>query len=178
MNDAVNRTLGRKMIRLGSTLATYLGAMVALGALLILLLILAFAGLTKVSENNEVVGEIADPSGELLVQVIEHNAMLSDLGYKILVRDPSRVFANSTEAAYIYAARRDDCSYGVKVRWLNERAVEIAFRSAEFVSAEETVSMGGRGITVRLAPNPPPNGLPCESDGYQSKMRKDDPPQN
>lgn len=175
MNVAVNWILSRKMIRLGSILATSIATVLALGALLVVLLFLAFAGMAKLAEKNEVVGEIADPSGGLFVQIIEHNAMLSDLGYKILVRDSSTVFSDSTEAAYIYASRRDDCSYGVKVRWLDERTLEIAYRSAEFVNAEDFIWMGGRSIQIKLAPNPLANGLPCESDGYESKMRKDDP---
>lgn len=134
-----------------------------------LFIILALGVFAKSVETNHVVATVLSPDAKIVARLVEHNAALSDPGYKIILENRANGPDSEIEAAYIYKAKRNDCSAGANLYWSDIRTLEVTYKSAKYTRREEKTALGNDGVLIRLRSGVEDPHAPC--GGYMYKTR-------
>lgn len=116
------------------------------------------------AERDEV-ARVASPDGALDGVVVETNSgATASFGYEVHIVRHGAATDENDEKAFLYGARRNEHAYGVNLRWLSPRALQVEYESA--ISAQvpsPSWNVGGMRGTIRLQPGISDRSAPAGS---------------
>lgn len=131
-------------------------------------LLLPFCTLFVVS--REEVARLPSPNGRLDAVLIETNGgATTSFGYSVRLEEPGW-FGSEHEVASLYAALRNDCAYGVSLRWAGPDRLLVEYQDAERANAS-AVEIDGRQVAVELKPGVTDPAAPCGGMEYNLRGR-------
>lgn len=112
------------------------------------------------------VARVVSADGGLVATVTETNGgATTDFGYAVEVRRNWPV-GWSRRVADFYGATRNDCAYGVNVRWIDNGSLSIEYQQAKDADVVDRIHVLGRPVrvVVRSGVNDP--AAPCGGVAY------------
>uniref|UniRef100_UPI0035CADCD0 hypothetical protein n=1 Tax=uncultured Sphingomonas sp. TaxID=158754 RepID=UPI0035CADCD0 len=116
--------------------------------LFVLGLIFCFCLLLGTCTSKVEVANVKSPDGKLIARTFEINAgTTTEFAYEV---DISRDWPIRWDhaAAGLYGAARNECAYGVNVRWIDSNTLAINYKEAKSIDIDRAVHLVGR--TVRI----------------------------
>lgn len=146
------------------------GCCAALATASLLLLVVPPVLLVRSCVSHEEVARVPAPGGQVHAVLVEVNGgATTDFAYSVRVEAMGGL-GFEQEVAWLYAAHRSDCAYGVNLRWAAPDRLLIEYSNAERVRTIPA-EVAGRGIKVELRPGITDARAPCGGMEYNLRGR-------
>ena len=124
--------------------------------------------------SRDEVARVRSPSGNTEAVLIEsHGGATTSFRYAVYVETKDEFFRSSTNVASLYGAVRNECAYGVSLKWQNDEHLVVEFLDAKKASLlRPVVEIGSRHVQVSLETGRPDPTAPCGSMFYNVEARK------